>query len=77
MFSTNTSFELAQNGIPSPRDRLALVLPVHERENLGFKMIFQPEAALIIAQPASDGGANLTFADIKTYTYGLIKRTVV
>jgi hypothetical protein len=77
VFSTNTSFELAQNGIPSPRDRLALVLPVHERENLGFKMIFQPEAALIIAQPASDGGANLTFADIKTYKYGLIKRTVV
>jgi hypothetical protein len=77
VFSTNTTFELAQNGIPSPRDRVALVLPVHERENLGYKMNFQPEAALVIAQPASDGGANLTFADVKVYKYGLIKRTVV
>jgi hypothetical protein len=77
VFSTNTSFELAQNGVPSPRDRVALVLPVHQRENLGYKMIFQPEAALVINQPASDGGDNLTFADIKVYLYGLIKRTVV
>lgn len=77
VFSTNTSFELAQNGIPSPRDRVALVLPVHERENLGYKMQFQPEAALVIAQPASDGGVVLSFVDIKTYKYGLIKRTVV
>lgn len=76
-FSTNTAFELAQNGVPSPRDRVALVLPVHEQENLGFKMLFQPEAALVLTQPASDAGAALTFADIKVYKYGLIKRTVI
>jgi hypothetical protein len=77
VFSTNPAFELANNGIPSPRDRVALVLPVHERENLGYKGIFQPEAAMIIAQAASDGGIALTFCDIKVYKYGLIKRTVI
>ena len=77
VFSTNPSFELAQLGVPSPRDRNALVLPIHMRENLGYKMIFQPEAGIVLTQPASDGGANLTFADVKVYLYGLIKRTVV
>lgn len=77
VFSTNTSFELAQNGVPSPRDRLAMVLPIWMRENLGYKMIFQPEAALVLSQAASDGGTALTFADVKVYLYGLIKRTVV
>jgi hypothetical protein len=77
VFSTNTAFELAQNGIPSPRDRVALVLPVHERENLGYKGIFQPEAPCRIAQAASDGATALNFADVKLYKYGLIKRTVV
>jgi hypothetical protein len=77
VFSTNPSFELAQFGVPSPRDRNALVLPIHMRENLGYKMIFQPEAAIVINQPASDGSTALTFADIKVYLYGLIKRTVV
>jgi hypothetical protein len=77
VFSTNPAFELAQNGVPSPRDRNALVLPIHMRENLGYKMNFQPEAAMVISQLASDGGVVLTFTDIKTYLFGLIKRTVV
>jgi hypothetical protein len=77
VFSTNSSVELAQNGVPSPRDRVALVLPVHMRENLGFRGIFQPEAALVIAQAATDLGANLTAADIRLDLNGLIKRTVV
>lgn len=77
VFSTNPAFELANNGIPSPRDRVALVLPVHERENLGYKGLFQPEAALAIAQAASDGGDDLEFCDVKLYKYGLIKRTVI
>jgi hypothetical protein len=77
VFSTNASFELAQNGIPSPRDRNAMVLPVWMRENLGYTFAFQPEAAIQIAQPASDNGAPLTFADCKVYFYGLIRRNVV
>lgn len=77
VFSTNMAFEYANNGVPSPRDRQALVLPVHMRENLSFTGVFQPEAALVINQAASDGGTALTFADLKLYDYGLIKRTVV
>lgn len=77
VFSTNATFELAQNGIPSPRDRNALVLPIWLRENLAYKMSFSPEAALVISQPASDGSTALTFCDVKTYLYGLIRRNVV
>lgn len=77
VFSTNASFELAQNGVPSPRDRNAMVLPIHIKENLSFVMAFAPQAAPVIAQPASDGGAVLNFTDVKTYLYGLIKRPVV
>lgn len=77
VFSTNSTFEYAQNGVPSPRDRNALVLPIHLREGLSYKMAIQPEGPLTINQPASDGGTNLTFADMKVYLYGLIKRNVV
>jgi hypothetical protein len=77
VFSTNANFELAQNGQPSPRDRNALVLPIWLRENLAYKMSFSPEAALVINQAASDGSTALTFLDVKTYLYGLIRRNVV
>lgn len=76
VFSTNPTFEIAQNGIPSPRDRNALVLPIWLRENLSYRLSFQPEAALVIAQVASDGGAVLNFADSKSYLYGLMRRNV-
>jgi len=77
VFSTNSTFEYAQNGVPSPRDRNALVLPIHLREGLSYKMTVQPEGPLTINQAASDGQAALTFADAKCYLYGLIKRNVV
>lgn len=76
VFSTNANFELAQNGVPSPRDRNALVLPIWMRENIAFRLSIYPEAPLVIDQDASDGGDNLTFADMKAYLYGLIKRNV-
>lgn len=76
VFSTNANFELAQNGVPSPRDRNALVLPIWMRENIAYRLTIAPEAPLVINQPASDGQANLTFADLKAYAYGLIKRNV-
>jgi len=77
LVTTNPAREQVSNGVPSPRDRLALILPVHERENLSYQGILQPEAALVIAQPASDAGANLDHVDAKLYKYGLIKRTVI
>lgn len=75
-FTTNANREIAQNGIPSPRDRNALVLPIWLRENIAFRLEFRPEGPLVINQPASDGGDNLTFADVKSYLYGLLKRNV-
>ena len=77
LVTTNTATEQVTNGVPSPRDRVALVLPVHERENLTYQGILQPEAALAIAQPASDDGDVLDFVDLKLYKWGLIKRTVI
>ena len=77
VFSTNPAFEMAQNGVPSPRDRNALVLPIWLRENLAYKLSFAPEAALVINQPAQDGQTALTFMDVKSYLYGLIRRNVV
>ncbi len=76
VFSTNAVFENANNGVPSPRDRQALVLPIWLRENLAYKMSFSPEAPLVINQAASDGSTNLTYMDVKTSAYGLIRRNV-
>ena len=77
VFSTNNAFELAQNGVPSPRDRVAMVLPIHMREMQSFKGVLQPQVALVIAQPASDLGAVMTAVDVKVTLNGLVKRTVV
>lgn len=77
VFTTNTTTELANNGIPSPRDRVALVLPVEERENLGYAFQINPVIALSINQAASDGADPLTFADLRIIKNGLIKRNVV
>lgn len=76
VFSTNANFELAQNGIPSPRDRNALVLPIWLRENLTYRLSMNPEAPLVINQLASDGSTALTYADVKWYLYGLLRRNV-
>lgn len=77
LVATTSATELAQNGVPSPRDRVAMVLPIHERENLSYTMVIEPQANIFIGQPASDSGATLTFADIKCIKSGLIKRPVV
>jgi hypothetical protein len=77
VFSTNTAFEIAQNGIASPRDRIALVIPIYMEEGLGYFGSFAPQTALAISQPASDGGTALTSTDWKGTLNGLIKRTVV
>jgi hypothetical protein len=77
VFTTNTTTELANNGVPSPRDRIALVLPVHERESLGYGFEITPVIALAIAQPALDGEGDLNFVDLRIIKNGLIRRTVV
>lgn len=77
LFATTANRELAQNGVPSPRDRNAMVLPIHLRMGLGYNVSFSPEAPIVINQVASNGQAtNLTFADVRVDFVGLIKRTV-
>lgn len=75
VFTTNAVTENVNNGIPSPRDRQSMVLPIWLRENIGFRFPFEPKAPLTINQLASDGGANLQFMDVKVRSYGLVKRS--
>jgi hypothetical protein len=75
LFTTNATTELANNGVPSPRDRQSMVLPIWLRENIGFRFPFEPKAPLVISQAATDGGAALTFMDVKVRAQGLIKRS--
>lgn len=76
IFTTNATTEQVNNGIPSPRDRVALVLPVRERELLSYFMNVTPVIALAISQAALDGGTALTVVDLRIKKNGLIKRTV-
>lgn len=63
-----TTFDAANNGAPSPRDKVALVLPVHMKEGLSYKGVYEPQTAL-------DIGTSL-FMDVRTIVFGLIKRSV-
>jgi len=63
-----TTFDAANNGVPSPRDKVALVLPVHMKEGLSYKAIYEPQTAL-------DIGTSL-FMDVRTILFGLIKVSV-
>lgn len=77
IFTTMPTTEFVNNGVPSPRDRVALVLPVRERELNAYFFNITPVTALVIAQDASDGGADLDTVDLRIKKNGLIKRTVV
>jgi len=77
VFTTQPATEVVNNGVPSPRDRLAMVLPVEERELLGYGMEITPVIALVIDQPASDDTVDLSFVDLRCTKNGLIQRNVV
>lgn len=77
LFATTANVELAQLGVPSPRDRNSMVLPINLRMGLGYNVGLNPEAPVVINQVPTDGSAtNLTFADVRVDFVGLIKRTV-
>jgi len=73
---TANDIHVANSGNPSPRDRVAMVLPIKLEPNQAYKMVFTPAAALNIAQAASDGSTALDYADYRTTLYGLIKKPV-
>lgn len=87
VFTTGTSVEVASNGPPSPRDQSALVLPIWIRDNLSFRALLAPQAALGVTGIAGtvtgytdwsglQGTARLGF-DVRVTLEGLLKRPVV
>ena len=77
LFTTNPTTELVTNGVPSPRDGVAMVLPIHEEELLSYRMEITPVIAIAIAQAAADGGTALSYVDLRAIKRGLKKRSVV
>lgn len=70
---TANAISVVHNGTPSPRDRQSLVLPIHMKPGETYQMIFQPEAALVISQTASDASTACSQADVKVLLGGLLK----
>lgn len=76
--SNVTGQEVALNGLPSPRDQIALVMPIWLKPNIGFSFFAQPVVALTINQAFAYGGVNYTanYLDLQVTLEGLIKRPV-
>lgn len=71
---TANAISVENNGVPSPRDVVAMVLPIWEREGVGYSFTAYPEAALTISQTALDAATALTFVDMRAKKRGLIRR---
>ena len=82
VFGTTTDLEVANNGIPSPRDARAFVLPIWIQPNIAFVMKLRPQVALGngVATPWYVDWSGLTAValgfDIRVRLVGLIKRPV-
>ena len=79
VFGTTTDLEVANNGIPSPRDAAAFVLPIWLRANIAYVMKLQPQAAIGDFAPvdwAGFGGTPGYGFDIRVTLRGLLKRPV-
>src|SRR5205823_1601684 len=50
LVSNDIGETLAQNGVPSPRDGFALVIPIHLRPNVSYKVGCQPVSKLALTQ---------------------------
>lgn len=80
VFGTTTDLEVANNGIPSPRDARAFVLPVWIQPNIAFVMKLRPQVALGDAAAVNWSGITINPVtlgfDIRTRLVGLVKRPV-
>jgi hypothetical protein len=80
--SNVTGQEVALNGNPSPRDQVALVMPIWLKPNIGFSFFFEPVVALLINQTfvyngvTYTGGTAANYLDLQVTLEGLIKRPV-
>lgn len=93
VFSTATAMENANNGMPSPRDQSAFVLPIWLRPNIAYVGILAPQAALGIGGASAAAGppfqtvegyfdwsgipATNLGFDVRETLEGLLKRPVV
>jgi hypothetical protein len=65
VFGTTTNLENANNGLPSPRDQSAFVLPIWLRPNIAYVGILAPQAALGIGGASAAVGP--PFATVEGY----------
>jgi hypothetical protein len=65
------------NGVPSPRDGFALVIPIHLRPNVGYKVIAQPVDSLALTQAQVVDDSDNTSVEPQCQFEGLIKLPVV
>lgn len=93
VFGTTTALEVANNGIPSPRDQSAFVLPIWLRPNIAYVGLLSPQAALGLGGAAAASGppfptvggyfdwtgipASNLGFDVRETLEGLLKRPVV
>jgi hypothetical protein len=93
VFGTTTALEVANNGIPSPRDQSAFVLPIWLRPNIAYVGLLSPQAALGIGGATAAAGppfatvggyydwSNIPASnlgfDVRETLEGLLKRPVV
>lgn len=93
VFGTTSSLEVANNGIPSPRDQSAFVLPIHIKPNIAYVGQLRPQAPLGIGGVSAAVGPPFTTVqgyfdwsglpatnlgmDVRETLEGLIKRPVV
>lgn len=75
-FTSNAAKEVIQAGIPSPRDRVSMELPLQEEQGIAYKAVLTPVTALTISQSATDGSGTLNTVDVKVRKYGIIRRNV-
>jgi hypothetical protein len=67
---------LANNGVPSPRDGFALVIPVHLRPNVGFKVTVTPVSRLALTQAQQVNDQPFTSVETWCKFEGLVKLPV-
>lgn len=93
VFGTTTSLELASNGVSSPRDQSAFVLPIWLKPNIAYVGILSPQAAYGIGGASATSGppfptvegyfdwsgipATNLGFDVRETLEGLLKRPVV
>jgi hypothetical protein len=93
VFGVTTGLEVANNGVPSPRDQSAFVLPIWLRPNIAYVGKLAPQAALGIGGPAAAMGPPFATVggyfdwtgipatnlgfDVRETLEGLLKRPVV